>query len=711
MIYNIKKYFKQKEMLNDFRFSKQQSIWLIINQLRTHKIEIIEEQLINRVEDNMSFSHIKELLSEFKLDLIIGESDYDMNYIIYADYQVMDSNNTQSEINNTYTKIDNPILQLGVKIESLLPEKNKKPMSSIISLDKKDVIEDQCILLKFHIAKQIQYLDSSENIIEAPFSFNWFFQELFNYKSLWKSVLIWSLLMQLLSFALPLMTQTIIDKVIVNQAQSTLISLIIGVFLFNLFNTGLTWARQNMILFIGNKIDNTLAGKVMSKLFHLPLNYFQQRATGTIISRIHSVETIREFLAGSFITLVLDIPFVFVFLIIMFYYSPLLSAITLVFVFLMMLLSIIVAPEIRKRALEQAKISGHNQAFVTEYIGNMETVKSLQLESHLIKEYKKNFHTYLERTKHTRILAINYNTIMTFLEQTLNLSILGIGAYLSMNGQDFTIGMLIAFQMFAGRVTQPLLRISNVWQEFQQTQISMMRLKDIMDEEEEIFSLSKNNQYNGNGKIAIKNLSFTYEPHLPLLYESLNLSIAAKSLVVIKGPSGCGKSTLTKLLQGFYTNYKGSIEIDGIDIKQMGVISLRQHFGIVPQETTLFSGSILDNFKIVNPLISLEEVIKVCNAVGIHDTISKLPMAYNTHLGEKGSGLSGGQKQRIAIARALAKKPKILIFDESISNLDENSKKLVCETIKCLNGQITMVFITHIDLGDVGIYQKIEMGK
>jgi subfamily B ATP-binding cassette protein HlyB/CyaB len=497
----------------------------------------------------------------------------------------------------------------------------------------------------------------------------------------------------------------------VNQAQSTLISLIIGVFIFNLFNVGLTWARQNMILFIGNKIDNTLAIKVMNKLFHLPIHYFQKRATGTIISRVHAVESIREFLSGTFMTLVLDIPFVLIFLVIMFYYSITLSLITILFVSIMMLLSIIFAPLIRKKALEQAKISGHNQAFVTEYVGAMETVKSLQIETHLLGEYKRNFGHYLSKTKETRILAINYNSIMSWLEQTLNLVILGTGAYLSMTGTEFTIGMLIAFQMFASRVTQPLLRVSNVWQEFQQTQISMIRLKDIMDQETEDNSIIKANIIDAQGEIKINNLSFKYEEHLPFVYEDLNLMFPPKSLSVITGPSGCGKSTLTKLLQGFYQNYQGNIQIDGINIKQMGIFHLRKYFGIVPQETTLFAGTILNNFKLVNPLINLDDVVALCKMVGIHEAISGLPEQYNTYLGEKGAGLSGGQKQRIAIARALSKKPKILIFDESISSLDEKSKQLVCETIKSLNGQITMIFITHIELKEVGPHLRIDMSK
>lgn len=682
MIKEFKNYINTKKLLEDFRLTKEDVLWITINQFKINKIEIIEEEFLKTLESEYDFKQLNLLLNKFDLELRDGLSDNHLNYTLVK------------------KESDNKIL-FGILNEE----------EQCITKDNTFKIEEKEIKKIFYIEKKIQYLDFSDKTEKEPFSLKWIIKEFFNYKKLWKNILIWSLLIQLLSFALPLMTQTIVDKVIVNQAQSTLIALIIGVFLFNGFNLGLNWARQNMILFIGNKVDNTLAQQVMVKLFHLPLSFFQNRATGTIISRIHALESIRDFLSGSFITLVLDLPFVVIFLIIMASYSYLLSALTLCFVLIMMLLSWFLAPQIRNKALEQAKISGHNQAFMTEYVGRMETVKSLQLEEQLIKQYKQTFKAYLDKSKETKILAINYNTLMSWLEQTLNLLILGIGAYISMQGHDFTIGMLIAFQMFASRVTQPLLRISNMWQEFQQIQISTIRLKDIMDHEEENYSLIKNNNYSGEGEVRIENLSYKYEENLPLLYDNLNITIPAKSMLVITGPSGCGKSTLTKLLQGFYTNFSGNIKIDGIDTKQMSMVSLRNHFGVVPQETALFSGSILDNFKLVNPLIAIEEVIHLCKSVGIHEAISKLPEAYNTHLGENGSGLSGGQKQRITIARALAKKPKILIFDESVSSLDEISKKQVCETIKQLNGVITMIFITHIELENIGVYQKLTMTK
>lgn len=454
------KFSNNKEKINDFRLNKEQTAWIIINQLRKHKIEILEKDLLNQIEDQTSIEELSEKLKEFKLTLSTGYYENDWNYYIFK---------THTDVIGEY----NNQLNIGMNVESNQEDNKHKIYTTKeeLTIDKKDV------LYSFYIQKELKLLDSQDEEIEKKFSFSWFFDEMKKYKSLWKSIIVWSLLIQLLSFALPLMTQTIVDKVIVNQAQSTLISLVVGVFIFNLFNIGLSWSRQNMTLFIGNKIDNSLALKVVSKMFHLPLNYFQKRATGTIVNRIHAIESIREFISGSFVTLVLDIPFVFVFLVIMFYYSVILSSITLVFVFLMVLMSIIVAPMIRKKALEQAKISGHNQAFITEYVGSIETAKSLQIENHLISEYKTNFGHYLQKTKEARELAINYSSLMTWLEQTLNLLVLGIGAYLSMTGQEFTIGMLIAFQMFASRVTQPLLRISNIWQEFQQTQISMLRLK------------------------------------------------------------------------------------------------------------------------------------------------------------------------------------------------------------------------------------------
>jgi ATP-binding cassette, subfamily B, bacterial HlyB/CyaB len=264
-----------------------------------------------------------------------------------------------------------------------------------------------------------------------------------------------------------------------------------------------------------------------------------------------------------------------------------------------------------------------------------------------------------------------------------------------MHNTDFSIGMLIAFQMFASRVSQPMLRIVGIWQQFQQANLSVQRLGDIMNAPTEPYSILPSRLRESLGRIEIENLSFRYGDNLPYLYQDFNLAVQPGKVITIMGPSGSGKSTLAKLLQGFYQPADGQIKLDGNDIRYLSANELRHYFGVVPQETILFSGTIYDNLLMANPHATFEQVVKACRMAEIHDTIEQLPQGYQTEIGERGVGLSGGQKQRLAIARALLKQPKILIFDEATSSLDSATAEHFAQTVNQLKGKVTMLFITH----------------
>jgi subfamily B ATP-binding cassette protein HlyB/CyaB len=280
-----------------------------------------------------------------------------------------------------------------------------------------------------------------------------------------------------------------------------------------------------------------------------------------------------------------------------------------------------------------------------------------------------------------------------------------------MSGNTFTIGMLVAFQMFASRVSQPMLRLVGLWQQFQQASLSVARLGDIMNAPMEPYSLIPGRVRAGSGLIEIEGLSFRYAENLPLLLKGLNLTIAPGRVVAFMGPSGCGKSTLAKLLQGLYRPSEGRIKLDGNDITYMAANELRINFGVVPQETILFSGTVYENLISAHPHATFEQVTKACQVAEIHDVIEKLPLGYQTEIGERGVGLSGGQKQRIAIARALIKQPKILIFDEATSNLDVATAEHFCATINQLKGTITMLFITHALPKNLQVDEIVQMGS
>jgi ATP-binding cassette, subfamily B, bacterial HlyB/CyaB len=691
MIKNFKKikgFFKTPQIE---KVSQIDFLWMTSLFCQSQHIEVDFAQLQKKTKEEV-------YLSEFNLYL------QDLNVTI--DKKVSETSPLKFILIN---KKESDVHELAVLL------KENKGQIEIVSKDgKKQELnlndENYSFSKPFILKRKLNLFDFSEQEIKQNFGFKWFISEIFQYKSFWYSVLAASLLIQCLGFAMPLMTQTIVDKVIVNLAQQTLISMVIGVALLNIMNTVLSWARQKLIVIIGNKVDEVLAIMVVSKIFKLPLNYFYQRGTGNIISRMHGIESIKDFLTGSFLTIALDLPFALLFFGIMLYYSVILSGISLLFLITMLLMSVLVAPIIRKRYLLQAQLAGKNQAFLTEHIASMETVKSTQSEVVITERYRDNYKTFLNLSKEVRSAAINYNNFMTLLDQMCSLTILGVGAYICMQETGLTIGMLIAFQMFAQRVNQPILRIANVWQEFQQNQISINRLKDIVDQKEENYSLIENTITSNQADIKIKNLSFKY-PNQPYLYQQMNVDIQSGELIIIQGESGCGKSTLSKLIQGFETQYEGTIEVCGVDIKKLSMPKLRSLVGYVPQETVLFSGSIMDNFKKAQPKANIEMIAHACKLAGIHDVIQSLPDGYQTELGERGAGLSGGQKQRIAIARALLKNPKILIFDESISSLDPESRNLIGETINNLKGKITMLFITHISLPNVTPHKTLMMKK
>lgn len=546
------------------------------------------------------------------------------------------------------------------------------------------------------IAKQADAVKDVDGANTAPeFGFRWFVPELLKHKKIWREILAASLVIQILALATPLMTQVVVDKVVVHHTQSTLLVIAVALFFAMAFSAGMSWIRQYLVLHTGNRVDSVLGTQIFEHLLHLPARYFEQRSTGVLVARLHGVETIREFITGAAVTLFLDMPFLVIFLAIMFYYSWQLTLVVLGVVLLIAIVSLIVTPVFRQRLNLQFLVGARNQAFVTEYLSGVETVKSLQMEQQIGRSYGGYLADYLAATFNTKVLANNYNTIANFLEQMMTLVILTLGAWLVMTRSDFTIGMLVAFQMFAGRVSQPLLRLVGLWQEFQQADIAVKRMGDIMNAPVEPYSLIPAHEAGGHGEIVIEQLSFRYNENLPYLYRELNLTLKPGVCLALMGPSGSGKSTLAKLLQGFYLPSDGRILIDGRDIRHLSANELRANFGVVPQETTLFSGTVYDNLILANPHATFEQVIGACKMAEIHGAIEALPQGYQTALGEHGVGLSGGQKQRIAIARALLKRPKILIFDEAVSSLDHATAEHLARTINQLKGKVSMLFITH----------------
>ena len=543
------------------------------------------------------------------------------------------------------------------------------------------------------------------------FGFGWFVPELLKHRRVWRDVLLASAALQLVALATPLFTQAIIDKVVVHRTQSTLIAIGVAMAVFMLFTSLLTWVRQYLVLHTGNRVDAVLGAAVWEHLLKLPVRYFEHRPTGVVAARLHGVETIREFVSGAAVTLVLDLPFLLICLGVMLWYSVTLTAIALGILAVIAIASFFVAPIFQTRLNEQFLLGARNQAFVTEHIAGFETVKSLQMEPQLRQRYAQYLATFLQSGFKTKQIGNTYNVFATTMEQAMTLLILMVGAWIVMTEPSFTIGMLVAFQMFAGKLSQPILRIVGLWTQFQQAKLSVERLGDVMNAPFEPYSVTPQRQNAGQGRIEIEGLAFRYADDRPLLYENLTLAIEPGQVVAIMGPSGSGKSTLAKLMLGFYQPTAGAIRIDGIDARHLAANELRAAFGVVPQETMLFSGTILANLTAGNPAATFEQAAQACRMAGIHDVIEALPQGYQTEVGERGVGLSGGQKQRLAIARALLKGPKVLIFDEATSALDSETAENFARTINALKGKVTMLFITHAMPKALKIDEVIQLTK
>ncbi len=529
---------------------------------------------------------------------------------------------------------------------------------------------------------------------EVKFGFKWFFVEILKYKKIVGQVLLGSFVIQLFGLVTPLFTQVILDKVLVHRTISTLNVLAFAFIIVSIFELLLNLARNYIFIHTTNKIDAKLGSKLFKHLLRLYYVYFENRQVGNIAARVRELDRIREFITDKSVSVLIDLLFSVVFVVVMLMYSVKLTMIALGFIALIGIIFLIVTPELRVRLEDKFQMGAHSNSYLVEAITGIQTVKSLGVEGSMFKKWEEKLGKYIKSSFNLAIMGNFTGSITKFLQKAMTIAILYTGVLLVIENK-LTIGQLIAFQMFAGQFSAPTLRLVNLWNEFQQTLLAVDRIGDILNSPLEVQSQTAVTMRNVQGHIKLDNLSFKYNVELPNVLNNVNLEIKPGLKVGIVGRSGSGKSTLTKLIQRLYYPSEGTIYIDGIDIRNIDPMWLRTNIGIVLQENYLFSGTIKENIVLPRPNMPMEAVINVARISGAHEFISKLPKGYDTQVGERGSSLSGGQKQRIAIARALITDPRILIFDEATSALDYESEKIIRDNLEMITKGRTTLIIAH----------------
>jgi ATP-binding cassette, subfamily B, bacterial HlyB/CyaB len=528
-----------------------------------------------------------------------------------------------------------------------------------------------------------------------PFDISWFIPALVRYRGALRDVLIASFFIQLMALVTPVFFQVVIDKVLVHQTLGTLDVIAIGLAVVLIWETALSGLRTWLFAHTTNRVDAELSAGMFKHLIALPLSYFESRRVGDSVARVRELETIREFLTSNAVTVVIDLFFTVVFFALMFMYSATLTFIVLGSIPCYVLISVFITPPLRARLDEKFRRGAESQAFLVETVTGIGTLKAMAVEPQMREKWEKQFAGYIQTGFAVTRLANWGNHLIQIVSKLTTVAILYFGAKAVIAG-DLSVGSLVAFNMLSGRVASPILRLSQLWQDFQQVRISVDRLGDVLNAPAE----PEHNPTRASlpaikGEIEFDKVRFRYRPDQPEALRGVSLRIAPGEMLGIVGPSGSGKSTLTKLVQRLYVPEQGRVLVDGVDLSLVDPAWLRRQVGVVLQENILFNRTVRENIALADPTRPMEAVLAAAELAGAHEFIVQLPHGYDTLIEERGSNLSGGQRQRIAIARAMIGDPRILILDEATSALDAESEEVIQKNLRMIAHGRTVIIIAH----------------
>ena len=529
---------------------------------------------------------------------------------------------------------------------------------------------------------------------DLAFGISWFTPSIKRYKKPLIEMLILSFFINLLALGFPLCFQLVVDKVLSHKSLSTLVVVISALVLLAVFNALLTHLRQYLLQHTANRIDVELGAKLFGHLLHLPISFFEARPAGVIVTRARELQRIRTFLTGQAPLTAVDAMFIFIYVGVLFIYSTKLTWLVLATLPLYAIVGAMLRPALRKKLKSKFRSWASGQQLMVETIVGMQTVKASAMEPIFQRKWEERLAAYAQTAFQAKMLGVTASTVVTFVSQITTALLLFFGTLSVLNG-DLTVGGMIAFNMIARLMAKPIIRIAQLWQDFQEVQVSIEHLSDIFSAPLETHQTAALVGPQIEGEIEFRNVGFTYKPDLPLALNRVTLSIAAGEVIGIVGPSGSGKSTMTKLLQRFHMPTFGEILIDGLDIAEVDPVWLRRQLGVVLQENFLFNESVHENIAMARPDMTRSQVMRVAQLAGADEFISRLPNGYDSKIEERGANLSGGQRQRLAIARALATNPRILILDEATSALDYDSERIIQNNMDRIVQGRTVIIIAH----------------
>jgi subfamily B ATP-binding cassette protein HlyB/CyaB len=531
--------------------------------------------------------------------------------------------------------------------------------------------------------------------LQRAFGIGWFWPALRRYRGLLGETLAASFFLQLFALVTPLAFQVVIDKVLVHRGLSTLDVIVLGLAVVTVFDVLLSVLRQYILSHTTNRVDVELGARLFTHMLNLPLSYFSARRVGDTVARLRELESVRNFLTGSALTVGIDLLFAVVFLAVMAYYSPMLTLIVIAAIPVFFAVSFVLTPLLRHQLDEKFSRGAENHSFLVETVGGIETIKSMAAEPRLRRQWEERLAGFVQSGFQAGHLSNLTQQGIQFVSKVLTVLLLWLGAKLVLEG-SLTVGQLIAFNMLAARVNAPILRLASLWQDLQQVRVSLRRLADILDAPAEpLFKAGRSSLPELQGAVQFDHVTFRYRPDGPEVLRDISFSTRAGEVIGIAGTSGSGKSTLIKLLLRLYVPERGRVLIDGVDLAVVDAHWLRRRIGVVTQDIVLFNQTVRENIALGDPAMPMAQVEEAARLAGADAFIRALPDGYDTLVGERGGSLSGGQRQRIAIARALATQPRMLIFDEATSMLDAESEAALWRNLDVIAAGRTVFVITH----------------